>query len=96
MTRETKIEKELRLAVEAAGGRCIKLPAILYRGIPDRLVVLPGARVYFVELKTETGRVSIHQKRWRSFLLKLGFNCTIISGISDLRRFVRVELQGQV
>ncbi len=90
MTKEASIEEDLRLVVEASGGRCIKLPSAWYRGIPDRLVILPGARIFFIELKRDKplSRTSIHQKRWREFLLGLGFNSYIIHGKSHLKEFL--------
>lgn len=80
-------------AVRSAGGLCIKLPANLYRGIPDRLVLLPGGRVYFVELKTEKGKPSVHQLRYQIFLRNLGFNSDIIQGETQLRRFIENHVE---
>lgn len=86
--REVGLEKKLRLRVKKAGGVCIKLPAILYRGIPDRLVLLPLARVYFVEMKVDDGKTSPHQTRWRKLLSKLGFESVIIKGATNLENFL--------
>lgn len=93
MKRESALEKMLRQAVRSAGGLCIKLPAHLYRGIPDRLVLLPGGRVYFIELKTEKGKPSVHQLRYQIFLRKLGFNSDIIQGESQLRDFIENHVE---
>ena len=61
---ESSVERELRLRVEALGGLCIKVTAIGRRGFFDRVVVLPGGKVWFVELKRpKGGRLSPHQ-RW--------------------------------
>ena len=91
---EVVVEDELRKKVVAAGGLCIKLPAILYRGIPDRLVLLPGARIFFVELKrAKKGRISIHQDRFKETLCSLGFPCVTILGRPDLDNFVRTHVE---
>lgn len=50
---EKKIEKKLRLGVEALGGLCLKFPAVFFAGIPDRLCIMPGGLVFFVETKGE-------------------------------------------
>ena len=88
MTLERVLEHKLVREVKAAGGLCIKLPAALYRGIPDRMVLLPGGRVYFLELKTDTGRVSPAQVRFISFLQSLGFFSDIIRGETQLSEFL--------
>lgn len=73
MTVELAIEKYLAGEVKSTGGLCIKLVPIGLRGIPDRLVVLPGPVVAFVELKRPKGGViSRHQHGWREKLIKLG------------------------
>lgn len=84
---ESSVEKKLTLAVKKAGGLCIKLPAMWYRGIPDRLVLLPVGRFFFVELKQKTGRLSEGQKAFRNFLTRIGFPVHIIYGPDQLKEF---------
>jgi hypothetical protein len=50
---EKQIEKKLRLGVEKLGGLCLKFPAVYFAGIPDRLCIMPGGLVFFVETKGE-------------------------------------------
>lgn len=50
---EAVIEKYLIDQVKLRGGMCIKMNSV--RGLPDRLVLLPDARAYFVELKRPIG-----------------------------------------
>lgn len=95
MKRESALEKMLVQAVRSAGGLCVKLPANLYRGIPDRLVLLPGGRVHFVELKTEKGRPSVHQLRYQIFLRELGLNSDIIQGESQLKDFIENHVKSK-
>lgn len=71
--REASIEEYLRQRVEVLGGVCIKLSPVGLRGVPDRLIVLAGPRVVFVELKRPSGGViSKLQHWWRARLLALG------------------------
>lgn len=71
--KEASIEEYLRSRVEALGGVCIKLSPVGLRGVPDRLIVLSGPRVVFVELKRPKGGViSALQHWWRKRLLALG------------------------
>ena len=70
ITRETTVEKALKKTAEAEGGYCIKLTG--YKGIPDRLIVLPGAIVAFAETKTLDGKLGTAQKIWRRWIEGLG------------------------
>lgn len=74
MTRETSIETYLRKSVKAAGGYCIKLSPYGLVGIPDRMILMPGAIVVFVECKKPAGaKVARLQKWWKERLERLGF-----------------------
>lgn len=52
---EKDLEKKFRGRVKAAGGRALKFTSPGNSGVPDRLVVLPGGCIGFVELK-QTGK----------------------------------------
>lgn len=93
MAEEASIEAALVKAVKEAGGLCIKLPAILYRGIPDRMILLPGGRLFFVELKARKGRASVAQNNFRDLLFTLGFRWCMIKGMEELHNFVLVYLK---
>ena len=62
--REKSIEAYLRRRVEEAGGVAFKFTAPGNDGVPDRLIILPGGRVTFVELKAPGGRLTGIQ-RWQ-------------------------------
>lgn len=71
---ESDIENYLFDRVADAGGLCIKIG---YDGLPDRLVLLPGGRVRFVELKRHDGQTSPLQDYRASVLRRLGFKVSI-------------------
>ena len=54
-TREAVVERRLVRAVGELGGATVKL--VQGEGLPDRLVLLPGGRAVFVELKKPKGGV---------------------------------------
>lgn len=54
---EAQLEVMFNNRVRLAGGISWKL-APTTAGIPDRLAVFPGGRMWLVELKTDTGKVS--------------------------------------
>lgn len=70
----------MRRRVLALRGQCIKLNPLGLRGIPDRLVLLPGGVVLFVELKRPKGyKYEPLQLRWHDKLRKLGFTVLVIN-----------------
>ena len=60
--KESEIERVLVEEVKRLGGRAYKWTSPGNDGVPDRIVFLPDTRVIFVELKTDTGRLSPLQK----------------------------------
>jgi len=69
---ECRLERDFRLAVEAAGGACVKLDPRSRRGIPDRLVLLPNF-IGLAELKKDPkAKVSKLQIRWGERLEAMG------------------------
>lgn len=85
---EKEIEKKLRESVEKRGGRCLKWICPGWSGVPDRIVLLPGGRIYFIETKRPKGGVlSALQKKWREWLIGLGFQYWVIWNETDLATF---------
>lgn len=92
--RETPVERHLYDEVRKLGGWSIKLFPIVMVGLPDRMVLLPGALIYFVELKRAVGgRKGSAQKRWRERLRDMGFFCEFISGREEVDRFIRCVIE---
>ena len=48
---EKEIEAKLVDVVKRHGGMCLKWVCPGWAGVPDRIVLLPGGKVIFVELK---------------------------------------------
>lgn len=87
-TLEKEIEAKLRKLVESRGGLCLKWVCPGWVGVPDRIVLLPGGRVIFVETKRpKGGKVSPMQEWWRRKLTQLGFEHEIIWDEEDLVGF---------
>ncbi len=85
---EKDIERKLREMVKAHGGLCLKWVCPGWAGVPDRLVLMPGARVYFVELKRPKGGViSPMQKWWADKLRGLGFDVYFLHTRDELATF---------
>ena len=54
---EREIERKAGERVKAAGGLWLKWVSPGMAGVPDRILIAPGGRVVFVELKQERGRL---------------------------------------
>ena len=71
--REKSIEKQLVTAVKVRGGICPKLVSPGINGMPDRMVLLPGCRIGFVEVKAPGKTPRPLQTNRHRMLRKLGF-----------------------
>ena len=67
------------------GGVAYKFVSPGNAGVPDRLIVMPGGRVYFVELKTDAGYVTVLQKRQMDRLLRLGCDVNLVRGLEGIK-----------
>lgn len=84
---EKLIEKKLKREVEKLGGLCIKIFSPWFTGLPDRLVLLPGRRVYWVETKSTGADLSPRQKVVRRLFAKLGFEVDVVDDQQKLDEF---------
>lgn len=88
MLLEKDIEKILVNEVKKLGGRAYKWVSPGNDGVPDRIVILPGMRPVFVELKTEKGQLSALQKVQIKRLREMGQDVKILYGESQVRDFL--------
>lgn len=85
--RERSIEAVLVRLVRDRGGLAIKLGGAWGRGLPDRLVLLPGGRMRFVELKAPGGRVSPLQRLYHRRLRELGFCAEVLDSVEGIHQW---------
>ena len=71
--REKEIESKLRREVKARGGLAIKFVSPGLNGVPDRLILMPGGRIAFIELKAPGRKMRPLQVRRAKQLEALGF-----------------------
>lgn len=86
---ERDIEHYLTTEARKRGGLAFKFVSPGACGVPDRIVIAPGGAVWFVELKTETGRLSPLQTRHLELLRNVGANATVVYGMDGVRQFLR-------
>ena len=87
---ERSVERALVQAAHAAGGVARKLLTPGVRGAPDRLVLLPGGVVRFVECKGRGGRLSASQCREHARLRALGCEVWVVWTVEEARAACRV------
>lgn len=87
---EKTLERRLKREVENLGGLCLKLPALHVAGIPDRLILMPGGRAHFAELKGSNGVRGKLQKVWIVRLKKLGFTAEFVDSYESLEKFLNI------
>jgi hypothetical protein len=86
--KEKQIEAHLVKKIKDAGGIAYKFVSPAHRGVADRIVVLPGGGVIFVELKTATGVLSPLQKVFADDMARLGQNYIVLKSKEEVDAFV--------
>lgn len=85
---EKEIERRMCEMIRKRGGLTYKFTSPGNVGVPDRLVITPTGVVWFVELKTETGRLANIQKWQIRELEKRGANVRVVYGLQGAIDFV--------
>lgn len=84
---EKLIEKKLRERAKKMGGIALKFLPYFWVGAPDRLILLPGAKVYWVETKSTGDNLRPVQQTRKKQLEKLGFKVFKIDSQESLDQF---------
>ena len=64
-------------------------------GIPDRIILIPGGKVVFVELKNgKAGRLSKSQQFMHDRLRRNGFEVYVIRNREEVKAFIASQLKG--
>lgn len=77
---ESTIERRLVNGIKNAGGVAWKFVSPGHSGVPDRIVMLPGGKIIFVELKTKTGALTPLQIETHNRLRALGVEVRTLYG----------------
>lgn len=88
--RESALERRLVAGLTRLDGRArvLKLTPQSQAGYPDRLVLLPGKQVLFVELKDDGEEPSALQAERHSELAELGLPVFVVAGRAQLDLFL--------
>lgn len=75
---ERAVEEHLVGRVKAAGGLALKWVAPGLSGVPDRICILPGGKILFVELKAPGKQPTALQLRVHEMLRRLGAEVHVV------------------
>lgn len=76
--REKTLEQKFAAAVRNAGGIAPKFTSPGFDGVPDRLALLPGGRMAFVEVKAPGEKPRPLQEARHRLLRRLGFKVYVL------------------
>ena len=63
-----------------------------YKGFPDLTIFLPYGKTIFVELKTESGTVTLEQSETIDLLKNYGYSAEIITSLSDFKAHIQYQM----
>lgn len=93
--RESKIERALVDAVKKQGGIAFKFTSQTMNGIPDRLVLMPGGQIGFVELKAPGKQLRLLQKKRKTQLEALGFHVFVVDRPEQIEETMHAIAHGK-
>lgn len=82
--REKLIERQLAIQVKRMGGMAVKFVSPGLDGVPDRIILLPGGKCAFVELKAPGKKLRVLQEKRKRQLETLGFAVYVIDGVEQI------------
>ncbi|MDD3058620.1 MAG: VRR-NUC domain-containing protein [Sphaerochaeta sp.] len=85
---EKEIELQLVMAVKKMGGRAVKFISPGFDGMPDRLVLLPGGRCGFVEVKAAGKKMRALQRVRHEMLKGLGFKAYVLDSREQIEEII--------
>lgn len=82
--RENVIERHLAVSAKKMGGMAVKFVSPGLDGVPDRIVLLPGRKIAFVELKAPGKKLRPLQEKRKRQLEALGFPVYVIDDMEQI------------
>lgn len=93
---ESKLEHKFVKAVESIGGLAPKWVSPGARGVPDRIAILPGNRIAFVELKAPRENLKPLQEWWAEKLRARGHAVYKIDSEAGIDFFIEDAKNGRI
>jgi hypothetical protein len=86
---ESRLERRLKREVEKLGGRALKFVSPGCAGVPDRIVLLPGGLLVFVEMKSPGKPLQPLQAKRKRDLEALGFRVYKLDSDASIEQFIK-------
>lgn len=87
---ERDIERRLVDEIKKRGGQCLKWVSPGAAGVPDRIVLMPGGRTWFIELKRPKGsKCAALQTYWARKLTETGFRHAFVHNGEQMAELLR-------
>lgn len=90
--REKAIERSLVNEVKKRGGICPKLASPGFDGMPDRIMLLPGGKAGFVEVKAPGRKPEPLQRSRHGMLRRLGFKVFVLDDPEQIGGIINAVL----
>lgn len=90
---EKEVEQRLVAAVKAAGGWCPKFISPGTDGMPDRIILMPGGHIAFVEVKAPGKKPRKLQIRRHVRLRHLGFLVFVLDDPAEIPGIIAATMQ---
>jgi len=91
--REKTIEHKLTIAAKNMGGIALKFVSPGFDGMPDRIVLLPGGHIGFVEVKAMGCKPRPLQLSRHGLLRRLGFKVYVLDDERQIEKII-TEIRG--
>jgi hypothetical protein len=89
MSKEKYYEIKLRKKVGDKGGLALKFSSNYFTGVPDRIVLMPGGKIFFAEIKDDGLKPTPRQDVVIELLRKMGFDVSVINSNDSLFDFLQ-------
>lgn len=90
---EKAIEAYLVRKVESCGGICLKFMSHSETGYPDRLLLMPGGRMAWVEVKSKGEKPRVIQEVRMARLRRMGFRVYVADSREKVDEIVRAAAE---
>jgi hypothetical protein len=91
---ESTLERAVRKYIISLGGRCYKWVCPGENGVPDRICILPGGKIIFIELKRPGRKDGMSERQKKLFRILRGLGCKAwrIDNLEDLKERLSHEI----
>lgn len=86
--KEKQIEKYLTQQCETRGWTAFKFSSPGHRGVPDRIITMPGGKLCFVECKGPKGKTTMLQERTLNRLATQGHWVAVVKSYGEVDELI--------